>query len=208
MKNRIYAIVLFAAFFSVMVGMSYATGNKGVSSDGKGGPVITETLNSEQDIVCEPLGQGFWKRICDGATGNKKFHKSTPEGFNPDLTLRAPQTLCEALQFEDKNDPCAQAKSQEAALAFNIEYGFLSESCPIFRLDGSQTTVGVAADEIFNMINEGDCTEAESYAEGINSEYLFEDPYYQANLFNIEQNTFYKDIYVKVSNWLKDFLSI
>jgi hypothetical protein len=193
MKNRAFVLFVCIAFLAVMAGMVYAKGNTGAAV-------------TEPDEICEPMSKGFWKRICDGATGDKKLHNLTPIEFDPDLTLRD-QTLCEALQVKTQGDACLRAESQEAALAFNVEYDLLSESCPIVREDGSETTVGVALDEIWDLINAGDCKDAASYAECINSgDCLDEDPYYVANLFNVEQNTFYKDIYAKVSNWLNGIL--
>ena len=195
MKNRVFVVVVSLAFLAVMVGMSFANGNKD--------SVIMAVEPDEE--ICEPRTQGVWKRICAGATGDKKLHPSTPIEFDPGLTLRD-MTLCESLQTKTKNDFCAKAESQEAALTFNAEYGFLSESCPIFREDGSETTVGEALDEIWGLINAGDCDAAESYADCINSDECFEDPYYQANLFNVEHNHFYQDIYASAMKWLNNFL--
>ena len=143
MKNRIFVVVVCIAFLAVMVGMSYAKGNMA------GKAVVVAEPDEE---ICEPMSQGAWKRICAGATGDKKLHPSTPIEFDPGLTLRD-MTLCESLQTKTENDFCAKAESQEAALAFNVEYGFLSESCPIFREDGSETTVGEALVEIYDLIN-------------------------------------------------------
>lgn len=78
--------------------------------------------------VCEPLTQGFWKRICDGL-GKKKPHPETPEGFGDDENAE----LCGCVQVKDKDtsDPCVKADAQYAALLFNIKYGFLTGSCKV-----------------------------------------------------------------------------
>jgi len=79
--------------------------------------------------VCEPLTQGFWKRICDGTFGEKKSHPETPEGFGDNED----QDLCGCVQVKDKDtsDPCVKADAQYAALLFNIKYGFLTGSCEV-----------------------------------------------------------------------------
>ena len=112
---------------------------------------------------CEPRTQGYWKRICDGATGKKRLHPETPDDFDPGL--------CGALQVKGKErrDPCLRAKSQLSALEMNIRYGYLWDSCEVYDFDGTQMTVGEALEEVKKLIEEGECKEAADLAEAINS---------------------------------------
>jgi len=120
---------------------------------------------------CDPRTQGFWKRICDGATGAKRLHPETPEGFDG--------SLCAALQVtgKERSDPCVRAKAQFAALLLNVQYDYLTECCEVVDLAGRRISVREAVAKIQKLIDSGRCKEAADLAESINSgEALVADP--------------------------------
>lgn len=203
MKNRIFVIVVCIAFLAVMGGMVYAK----MSSAGTDSSGIILAAVAEPDEICEPMSQGFWKRLCKDNGRSKKHPASTLFDLS---VVEGYEDLCEALLEKTKDDPCLRADAQLAALEFNLEFGILTEGCEGFDDGGAPTTVGEVLDEIESLLGgvPETCKEIGELAEDINSRDFFEDPYYVANLFNVEQNTFYKDLYAKISNWLNDFLNI
>lgn len=200
MKNRVFVVVVSLAFLAVMVGMSFANGNKD--------SVIMAV--EPDNHICEPMSQGFWKRQCKDLRGREK--KNHPKSTLFNLTLiEGYEGLCEDLLAKTKGDPCARADAQLAALQYNLDFEIVFGGCDAFEDDGTPTTVGAILDEIVELQTAGDpgddtCKEIADLADCINSRDCFEDPYYVANLFDVEQNTFYKDIYAKISNWLNDIL--
>ncbi len=113
-----------------------------------------------EEPVCEPRTQGFWKRICAGATERKRMHPETP----PDFDTR----MCRMLMAVDGSDPCARARSQLAALLYNVKYGYLSECCVLSEQYRSMT-VAMAVERVEMMLARGLCKEAADLAEAINS---------------------------------------
>ena len=114
--------------------------------------------------VCDPRTQGFWKRICDGATSFKRLHPETPDNFDT--------SLCPPLQIigRERSNPCVRAEAQFAALQFNIMYGYLSEDCEV-TLKGFDTVGDVVA-EVEALIAAGgarNCKKAADLAEAVNS---------------------------------------
>jgi hypothetical protein len=91
-------------------------------------------------VTPQPRTQGFWRRVC------KKDHPDQPDRS----LLTAP--LCNDLNPHPASDPCERARSQAAALQYNILSGRLGVSCID---DGSGATVGQTMAEIEALIAEG-----------------------------------------------------
>jgi hypothetical protein len=91
-------------------------------------------------VTPEPRTQGFWRRVC------KKDHPD-----QPDRSLLT-TSLCNDLNPDPSSDPCERARSQAAALQYNILSGRLGMSCID---EGSGGTVGDSVAEIEALIAEG-----------------------------------------------------
>jgi hypothetical protein len=113
--------------------------------------------------VCDPRTQGYWRRICAGALGQKKLHPETPAAFDP--------SLCRALMVKGKarSNPCIRARAQLAALQMNIQYGTLSDCCELLDPAGNVLSVEQAVRRVLRLIQAGLCKEAADLAESINS---------------------------------------
>jgi len=147
---------------------------------------------------CEPMTQGFYKRVCT---------KPHPSG----ITVDPGGERCDALKEKSKGEPCLRASAQLAALSFNLELGLLTEDCEGFEDDGTPATVGDVLDEIEALLVGGNpadetCKEIADLADMINSRDFFVDPYLITNLYDVEQNHFYQDIYASAMKWLNNFL--
>jgi hypothetical protein len=107
-------------------------------------------------VTPEPRTQGFWRRVCE------MDHPDQPDrGF---LTV----SLCDDLNPDPSSDPCERARSQAAALQYNILSGRLGMSCID---EGSGVTVGESAAEIEALIADGtkrSCKMAAALAASIN----------------------------------------
>jgi len=107
-------------------------------------------------VTPEPRTQGFWRRVCE------KDHPDQPD--RSFLTM----SLCDDLNPDPSSDPCERARSQTAALQYNIWSGRLGMSCID---EGSGVTVGESAAEIEALIAEGtkgSCKMASALAASIN----------------------------------------
>ncbi|MFH1725746.1 MAG: hypothetical protein ABII00_14140 [Elusimicrobiota bacterium] len=134
--------------------------------------VFSSSLAQEQGFQeCDlnPRSMGFWKQICDGWTGAKKWrHPETPEGFGPQ------SFRCRTLQVKGKErrDPCLRAEAQYETLVFNITYGYLPGQCKITDLDGNRMTANQARIKVGNLFKSHEpdkCKKAADLAEAINS---------------------------------------
>ena len=107
-------------------------------------------------VTPQPRTQGFWRRVC------KKNHPEQPD--RSILTV----TLCSDLKPRPPSDPCERARSQAAALQYNILSGRLGMSC----IDESSAgTVGQTVAEIDALIAAGtkrSCKTAARLAASIN----------------------------------------
>jgi hypothetical protein len=119
-------------------------------------------LTTIEPEICDPRTQGFWRRICDGETGEKKTHPETAADFDTDMWL--------ALQIKGKErrDPCVRAEAQYAALWHNLNHGYLSECCEVV-FEGKQMSVAEALEKVRQLIDSGECKAAADLAEAINS---------------------------------------
>ncbi len=102
------------------------------------------------------MTQGFWRRVC------KKAHPD-----QPDRTILTPE-LCEDLNPDPHSDPCKRARSQLAALLYNIDSGRVNEGCID---DSTGDKVGETVDAIEDLIDEGtnsSCKDASQLSAGIN----------------------------------------
>jgi len=107
-------------------------------------------------VTPEPRSQGFWRRVC------KKDHPD-----QPDRSILTTQ-LCSDLNPDPSSDACEQARSQAAALQYNIVSGRLGLSCID---EGSGGTVGDSVAVIEALIAEGtdrSCKLASELAAAIN----------------------------------------
>ena len=107
-------------------------------------------------VTPEPRTQGFWRRVC------KKDHPD-----QPDRSLLTTQ-LCNDLNPDPSSDPCERARSQAAALQYNILSGRLGMSCID---EDSGVTVGESVTQIEALIAEGtdrSCKMASGLAASIN----------------------------------------
>lgn len=131
--------------------------------------VTVTILNSQQNdlpvndehvyrfvVVPEPRTQGFWRRVC------KKDHPD-----QPDRSILTTQ-LCNDLNPDPRSDACERARSQAAAMQYNIRSGRLGMSC-IDNSSGAAVSQTVA--EIDALIGEGtkkSCKTASRLAASIN----------------------------------------
>jgi hypothetical protein len=103
-----------------------------------------------------PLTQGFWRRVC------KKNHPD-----QPDRTILTDE-LCEDLNPDPPSEPCERARSQFAAVLYNIASERLDEGCVD---DNTGNDVGATVDAIAVLIAEGtnaSCKTASRLAASIN----------------------------------------
>jgi hypothetical protein len=104
----------------------------------------------------DPRTQGFWRRVC------KKNHPD-----QPDRSILTAE-LCEDLNPDPHSDPCERARSQFAALQYNIISGRVDEGCVD---DNTGNDVGATVDAIETLIAEGtnnSCKTASSLAASLN----------------------------------------
>ena len=104
----------------------------------------------------DPRTQGFWRRVC------KKDHPA-----QPDRSILTAE-LCEDLNPDPHSDPCERARSQLAAVLYNIASDRLDEGCVD---DNTGNDVGATVDAIESLIAEGtnnSCKTASSLAASIN----------------------------------------
>lgn len=103
-----------------------------------------------------PRTQGFWRRVC------KKNHPDQPD--RSILTA----SLCEDLNPDPHSDPCERARSQFAALLYNIASERVAEGCID---DNTGNDVGATVEAIEALIAEGtkdSCKTASALAASIN----------------------------------------
>ncbi len=127
-------------------------------------PISIGDCPCDDEEMCDPRTQGFWRRICYGATCSKRLHPETPDNFDT--------SLCPPLQIKGKerSNPCVRAKAQFSALQLNILYGYLSEDCEV-TLKGFNTVGDVVA-KVRALIAAGgahNCKKAAYLAEAVNS---------------------------------------
>ncbi len=104
----------------------------------------------------DPRTQGFWRRVC------KKNHPD-----QPDRSILTAE-LCEDLNPDPHSDPCERARSQFAALLYNLASDRIQEGCVD---DATGNNVGATVDAIEALIDEGtnnSCKTASSLAASIN----------------------------------------
>ena len=104
----------------------------------------------------EPQTQGFWRRVC------KKDHPA-----QPDRSILTDE-LCEDLNPDPHSDPCERARSQQAALLYNIISGRVNEGCID---DNTGNDVGATVDAVEDLIADGannSCKTASALAGSIN----------------------------------------
>jgi hypothetical protein len=115
---------------------------------------------------CDPMTQGFWRRICAGVVGKKSnLHPATPEDFDP--------VNCDPLlaKGKDRKDPCIKAEAQNSALLYNIMYGYMAECCEFCDSDGNIMTAAEARDMVRQLIDSGECKAAAALADSANNKY-------------------------------------
>jgi hypothetical protein len=103
-----------------------------------------------------PLTQGFWRRVC------KKNHPD-----QPDRSILTAE-LCEDLNPDPPSEPCERARSQFAAVLYNIASERLDEGCVD---DNTGNDVGATVEAIAALIAEGttaSCKTASRLAASIN----------------------------------------
>ncbi len=104
----------------------------------------------------DPRTQGFWRRVC------KKDHPSVPDrSFLTD-------ELCEDLNPDPPSDSCERARSQSAAVQYNVVSGRLPLSCIV---DSTGDFLGDTILQILALIDVGEfgtCILASDIAGGIN----------------------------------------
>ncbi len=106
------------------------------------------------------MTQGFWRRVC------KKNHPAVP-----DRTIvedPAGLALCEDLNPDPHNDPCERARSQCAAVEFNVLSGKLDDTAIV---DSTGESVAEAIAEAQALIDEGtnqSCKDASDLCAEIN----------------------------------------
>jgi hypothetical protein len=134
---------------------------------GPDGSAISLIRNEAEPDNCSPMTQGFWKRICDGTAGDKQMHPATPVGFDT--------SMCEPLMERGKarKNPCLKAEAQEAALAYNIMYEYLSPDCLVTDYAGNEMYAAHALYMVGEMIDAGECKDAADLADAVNSGYGF-----------------------------------
>lgn len=109
--------------------------------------------------VCEdpqPHTQGFWRRVC------KKAHPD-----QPDRSILTTE-LCEDMNPDPHSDPCERARSQFAAVLYNLASDRIQEGCID---DNTGNDVGATVEAIEALISEGtkdSCKTASSLAASIN----------------------------------------
>jgi hypothetical protein len=131
------------------------------------------------DEGCEPLTQGFWKRVCE-KTHPSGEHEALP-GYvscvSASATFRDVSTvedLCDRMHPDPSNDKCEQAEAQFMALLLNTCSGRLGRSCCI-EIEGEDVeTVGDAIDLVDGLLssrlrNFRDCVRAQAIADAINT---------------------------------------
>jgi len=109
--------------------------------------------------MCEnvdPRSQGFWRRVC------KKPHPD-----QPDRSFLTPE-LCEDMNPDPNSDPCEKARSQCAAVAYNVLSERVDATCTV---DATGGDVAAALAEAAALIDEGtnnSCKAAQALCAGIN----------------------------------------
>ena len=123
---------------------------------------FAEIIGDPGDPVdaCEdpnPRTAGFWLRVCT---------KDHPD--QPDRGILDP-SLCEDLNPDPQSDPCERARSQCAAVQYNVASSRLDESCIVDSTPGGNVSDAIAAAEalIATGMNQS-CKEAQDLCAGIN----------------------------------------
>jgi hypothetical protein len=120
--------------------------------------LVSEEVQKEW-VCCQnlsPSSQGFWRRVC------KKDHPA-----QPDRSILTPQ-LCEDMNPDPNSDPCEKARSQCAAVQYNVVSDRLDEGCTV-DATGENVTAAIAAAQA--LIAEGtnqSCKAAQGLCAGIN----------------------------------------
>jgi len=121
--------------------------------------ILLPTVFGPPEPPCEnlePKSQGFWRRVC------KKNHPQQPD--RSFLTTE----LCEDMNPDPNNDPCEKARSQCAAVQYNVLSDRLDEGCTV---DATGENVAAAIAEAQTLIDEGthqSCKAAQALCAGIN----------------------------------------
>ncbi len=109
-------------------------------------------------VVCDPdpRTQGFWRRVC------KKAH---PE--QPDRSILTPE-LCADLNPDPHNDPCERARSQHAAVLYNLDSDRLQGFCIVDANGDSLTDTVLEIEALILLGTKNSCKEASDLAASIN----------------------------------------
>jgi hypothetical protein len=126
------------------------------------GDEICQTDEASDAPICEvcenlePKSQGFWRRVC------KKDHPS-----QPDRSILTPE-LCEDMNPDPNNSSCEKARTQCAAVQYNVLSDRLDGVCIV---DATGANVYAAIAEAQALIAEGtnsSCKVAQGLCAGIN----------------------------------------
>jgi len=109
--------------------------------------------------MCEnvdPKSQGFWRRVC------KKPHPDQPDrSFLTDA-------LCEDMNPDPNNDPCEKARSQCAAVAYNVLSERVDETCTVDATGGDVASALADAATLIAQGTNPSCKAAQALCAGIN----------------------------------------
>ena len=139
----------------------------------------------------DPRSQGYWHRQClgvpasegglDPGLSGRGPQSPTEPGFFPGLMECAllklgsfgfsGQTACEGMDASPPSDSCDRAEKQLTALVFNVCSGRLTHHCEIdLEAEGcASTRVDDLLGEIAHLISGGECHQAQSCAEAVNT---------------------------------------
>ena len=146
-KPNLYSVGLFAAVLvaAMLVGSTSAFAVPPLEVPGAG--------------VCEdpaPRTEGFWRRVC------KKDHPD-----QPDRSILTDE-LCEDLNPDPNRDPCERARSQFAAVQYNVISGRLDATCTVDAIGEDVAAAIALVDALIDEGTKSSCKAASSLAAAIN----------------------------------------